>query len=399
MGKNILLIIHFLFSFLFSFSQNQISGVVINASDNSKMPSASVFINNSSKGTLTNSDGSFTITGITQTNFELVISYAGFETVSLKITPENIRSFHTIKLFPKKVELEEISLESPVKNGWEKYGKLFTENFIGTSQFALQCKIENPEVLRFFINKKTNVVRAISLGNILIENRALGYKVRYQLEQFTFDPKNRYVAYFGYTSFEDLNKNTRRKFEKNRRQSFDGSLMHFFRALYTNTIAAQGFQVRERIRIANTDSAFTQIYRNGLVAKTVSFDTGKSSPKYITLPGLKINGVPAYIDLVDPVPFDFNKAINIDPVSQQKTFYFPNHLQVAYGGKKLSAELSDVFSKSNSSIQFSDIILVREEPLIIYADGLYFDPTNLLTEGYWSTCKMAETLPSDYEEK
>jgi hypothetical protein len=49
-----------------TFSQtNQVNGIVINGEDNSKLASASIFINNSSKGTISNADGKFTLTGIT----------------------------------------------------------------------------------------------------------------------------------------------------------------------------------------------------------------------------------------------------------------------------------------------------------------------------------------------
>ena len=180
MNRNVMklfLLIFLLLPVQFSYSQNRVSGVVINGIDNGKLAAASVFINNSSKGTISGNDGAFDITGITETNFDLIISYAGFETVALKITPANINTYHSIKLYPRKVELEEVKIASPEKDGWERWGKLFIKNFIGTSAFSSECKIENPEVLRFFYDRNKDVITVYSHGNMIINNKALGYKI------------------------------------------------------------------------------------------------------------------------------------------------------------------------------------------------------------------------------
>jgi antitoxin component YwqK of YwqJK toxin-antitoxin module len=119
------------------FSQtSRVTGIVINAEDNSRLASASIFINNSSKGTISNTDGKFILEGITEKNFDLIISYTGFVTVSIRITQNNIGQFHTIKMVPRNETMKSISIMVPEKDGWKTWGRFFTESFIGQSDFC-----------------------------------------------------------------------------------------------------------------------------------------------------------------------------------------------------------------------------------------------------------------------
>ncbi|MBA2249437.1 MAG: carboxypeptidase-like regulatory domain-containing protein [Chitinophagaceae bacterium] len=391
-----------LFIFLFfcntAVSQTSISGVVINGSNNSKLPAASIFINNSTKGTIGNNDGTFTVTGITETNFELVISYTGFATISLKITPENIAQYQTIKMFPRKQELQEVSVLSADKDGWEKWGKMFTNNFIGTSDFALECHIENPEVLRFFYNKTNGILTAYSHGNLIIHNKALGYDIRYQLEEFVSDPVQHTITYVGYTGFEDLNtknQHTIKKWNLNRQEAYMGSIMHFMRSLYSGTTSEAGFEVREKIIVNKNDPAFAEIYRNGNIPLFVKID----SMEYNTVAAKVYNKeVPAYIDLICTKPFPLKNMVLYDSISHEAEFYFVNHLRIVYkNAKEKNAYLLQNFRpQSQRTFQTSEIYLTDDEVIKIESNGLYFDPVNVITSGYWGWNKMAETLPADF---
>lgn len=383
-----------------AYAQTQVTGVVMNGEDNSRLPAASVFINNSTKGTTSNSDGKFFLGGITAPNFELVISYTGFSTVSVKITAENINTFHTIKLFPKKTDLNEVVILPADKNGWQKWGKLFIENFIGTSGFAEQCKIENPGVLRFFYDNSNGLLKVYSHGPLIIHNRALGYTVRYQLEEFLYDGKGRMISFFGYTSFEDLAANNRRKeqrWEKNRKEAYYGSIMHFMRSLYRNTTAGEGFEVREKIRIPDSMSAFNEIYRDGNISRSAIVDSNAYS--VVAGPVDAFKNTPRYLDLYSKKSFPFAKSTLLDTVTKQMIFYFANTLHVEYKNAGESAEYvrQAMRPAALSRFQTSESYLVKDDPLIIEQNGLYFNPVNMMSSGYWGWCKLAELLPSDYE--
>ncbi|HSQ44525.1 MAG TPA: carboxypeptidase-like regulatory domain-containing protein [Ginsengibacter sp.] len=367
-----------------TFAQQQVQGIVLNGTDSSKLIAASVFINTSSIGTITGDDGKFILRGINVTNFQLIISYVGFTPVSININPENINQFHIIKLFPRKRSLEDITIMPVDKNGWKKWGTQFTRLFIGTSYFAEDCKIENPGVIRFYQNKKTGVLHAYSETPITIRNKDLGYNIKYLLENFTFDPKTRGMLYMGYSVYEDLSKKNNNKMKKwirNRHLVYAGSILHFIRAVYNNSVKTQGFDVRDKIRIYSGDSAFNQIYRGGNLAQFVKIhDT-----IYTVSVGFSDTAMKQadYVDLIDTVEFSLKNLVKFDASKSQKTFYFDNYLDVRY----------------HTPPYKSEITLDTNEPLVIDESGLYFDPANLITSGHWADQRMAETLPFDYVDK
>lgn len=378
------------------FAQHDLSGIVLSSVDNSPLGYASVFINNSGKGTMAGVDGKFTIHGINENEFELVASYSGFISVDIKINAANLHQYQTIKLHPR--TLNEIVIRRPDKDGWKNWGRMFTEYFIGTSDFASDCKIENPEVIRFFYDNKENILTAYSNDNIIVTNKALGYKVRYQLEDFSYDSRKRTVSFEGYTGFEDLiprNKHNEVKWLKNRLESYRGSIMHFMRALYANNMESEGFDVREKITVHKTDSAWSQVCCD-LMYKTARLD----STIFTIVPG-PMDGftkLPRYIDLIQKSPISESKFCMFDSSSGQAVFYIANGLQVLYKNAYARSEyVKQTQQKYNSKFpQMSSVHLVTDSSILIQSNGNYYDPLNLVLDGYWGWCKLAETLPSDY---
>ena len=360
-----------------TFSQtSQVNGVIINAADNSKLASASIFINNSSKGTISNADGTFTLSGITERNFELVVSYTGFVSVSLKITPENMGRFQTIKMVPRKEMMEGVSIMVPEKDGWKTWGKFFTECFIGRSDFAKECVIENPKALRFFNDKRNNRLTAYSNTSLIIKN-----------------------TYTGYTNFQELethNANKRKRWLQARKEAYYGSIMQFMRAVFADSVAEEGFEVHEKIRIDNTDTLFNKIYLPGNMP-TVRIGNEGYKARAGEIPSFK--KIPDYVDLINLKNLSFKDAVTFDSSSKQKEFYFDNYIQVVYknANAKMDYIIANGLPKYLKMKQSSEAKLSLEEPLIIEKDGSYFNSLNMISSGYWGWYKMAEMLPSDYE--
>lgn len=382
------------------FSQtSRVTGIVINAEDNSRLASASIFINNSSKGTISNTDGKFILEGITEKNFDLIISYTGFVTVSIRITQNNIGQFHTIKMVPRNETMKSISIMVPEKDGWKTWGRFFTESFIGQSDFAKECIIENPKALRFFNDKKNHRLTAYSNTNLIIKNRALGYLIKYQLEEFDYDFKNKIVTYVGYASFEELKtrgSKKRNRWLKARKEAYYGSIMHFMRSLYSDSVAQNGFDVREKIRIYNTDTLFKRIYLPGNMP-TVRVGNKSYKTRAGAVPSFK--KIPDYVDLINLKNLSFKDAVTFDSSVKQKEFYFDNHIQVIYKNANVKVDylLANGLPKFLKMKQTSDAYLLSDGPLIIERDGSYFNPMNMMSSGYWGWYKLAEMLPTDYE--
>ena len=145
----------------------------------------------------TNDKGFFILRNIPSEKFKLIASSIGYETYAEMIDPKKISGDIVITLNPKPEQLDKVVLVPDDPNGWKKWGKLFTDVFIGTNSNSNQCHIENPEVIRLRMNPD-NTLTAFAREPLVIMNYALGYEIKYKLEEFEFDFNTKVVSYNGY---------------------------------------------------------------------------------------------------------------------------------------------------------------------------------------------------------
>src|ERR1700685_1436911 len=75
----------------------------------------SVFINNSSKGTITNANGDFVLQNLGEGKFELIISSIGYETFSYDFNTGQLPPVLYVNLKQKQTELSVITVEPYLK--------------------------------------------------------------------------------------------------------------------------------------------------------------------------------------------------------------------------------------------------------------------------------------------
>jgi hypothetical protein len=123
--------------------------------------------------------------------------------------------------------------------------ELFAKNFIGETVNAEKCELLNPQVLHFSFDHDKRILKATADEFLVIENRALGYKLKYLLTGFELDLNNSVCETEGYPYFEELagSDSQQKKWESNRKKTYLSSGSHFFWALANNKIAEEGFQV------------------------------------------------------------------------------------------------------------------------------------------------------------
>ncbi|RZK60593.1 MAG: carboxypeptidase-like regulatory domain-containing protein, partial [Pedobacter sp.] len=106
-----------------------------------------------------------------------------------------------------------------------------------------------------FDDDKTAGLLTVKASDFLvIENKALGYKIKYLLQDFEYNYKSKIVYFAGLPSFEDLkgSKSKQKNWSKKRVIAYNGSIQHFFKSLYNNTLAAEGFEINKIADIPNT---------------------------------------------------------------------------------------------------------------------------------------------------
>ncbi len=155
-------------------AQNQLKGKVISEETQQPVPGVSVYLNNTTNGSVSDKDGIFYIRNVQPGKYRLVASSVGYTTYTKMIDTRSLDNDLIISLKAKADELQSVDVVAYDPEGWEKWGKLFTDLFIGTNPNAIICRLLNPEVIQFRMNSD-NTLTATAKKPLKIENDALGY--------------------------------------------------------------------------------------------------------------------------------------------------------------------------------------------------------------------------------
>ncbi|MBL7733329.1 MAG: carboxypeptidase-like regulatory domain-containing protein [Chitinophagaceae bacterium] len=393
-------------------SQSVIRGRVVASSNGSPIPGCSVFITNTSRGTTADANGQFELTGIPPGKHDLVVSSVGYETIVYSFSESQLPLQLRFEMDIKAKEMANLVLEESVEEGWEKWGVTFMENFIGTVPNAKLCRIKNEKSIRFRYYKKSNRVIAYCDEPLQIENKALGYTIRYQLENFEVNFKIGSISYLGYSLYEPMeagNGNKQRKWMEKRKEAFYGSVMHFMRCLYHDSLAQAGFVVTRMQREPNTEKQRVRaVYgkkvmllgennNNGgrvVIGSNPAVETPGDSSKYYT----SVMRQPDYLDRYDTAVLTADSIIG-GVSGDVKLISFENFLFVTYNKAKEEEEYVRLqYPVRKASVQRSWVQLSGSMVVALDMNGNYFDPQEFVTTGYWGWReKMANSLPQDFD--
>lgn len=354
-------------------AQKKLSGKVVAAGSKMSIPSASIFLSNTSVGTISKEDGSFIIEPFPAGRYDLVVAILGYETYIKEINSNQIPDYLLITLTPKATELQEVIVGNFDKNGWEKWGDLFMEMLIGKTPNSYDCKLLNKNAVKFRYNKKENILNAFADEPLILVNSALGYELSYELISFEYNFKSRIFFYQGHPLFKQkTSKNNRQqiRWASNRAQTYDGSLMHFMRSLFRNNLQNDGFELRKIIKNKTPNTSIT------------------------------INGQHPIqeVDMLVDIPLTGDSiAFAID--STTAGLQFKDYLQVVYKRK----EMPSAYIRANRNVQIGAPITARlfmpdsNKVVAVLANGSYFLGKDILTMDYWAWSeKLSNLLPLDY---
>ncbi len=402
----ILLIVIIVFLQARAYSQI-IKGKVLDSQSGTPLTDVTVYISNSSRSTTTDTKGFFSIEGFSNSNYDIVFSLVGYQITSLhsdKISANQIE----IRLQARKNDLSPVVIQNFDKDGWMKWGKLFTDLFIGTLPFSDQCIIKNKDAVKFRYSKKTNSIEVVALEPLEIENKYLGYKIRYDLQQFIYDFNSTQILYTGYPMFKNIS--TRKKYllerEKRREDVYEGSLLHFMRALYSNALEKEGFKMQRLKKIPNKEKKRADSIFNA--NRYISFrpDGTKVIMNKMeqVFPPDSVNYYkslrlqPDILWLLDK-HFLTSDSIYVRNDTIGKIYSFPLYLYITYPNKlQLPEYYKNRATQNNNSYITSIASLSPDTELLVFENGQYAPPTDFIIEAYWSWSeKVSSMLPFDYK--
>lgn len=378
---SLLIALWFCLSYFIAGAQtNVLTGIIKDSSNGKPLAGVSVFLNGTSKGTVSRNDGSFVLQGFPQGRYQLIVSTIGYATYVTEINSHTLPPYLKISLSTAADELAAITVEPYLKDGWSKYGKTFLQYFIGTTGNASSCTIKNKNVLRFHFYLKSNKLSVTAIEPLLIQNKALGYELEYRLERFVCDFASHIVSYYGYPLFRDMpadDKFIKKKWETNRQLAYMGSMMHFMRSLYSHSVREEGFLVKYQVPVPNIEKRrVKEIYHPTINPNdSIPIDTLHHYWKVLREPDYFMQTV------TDP-----DGLVTIQK-AQTRVMFFNDDCTVIYGNPKRGIAYME-----------SSIRLMNQQPIAIDENGSYYPQSEVLSLQNWSiTQNIANLLPRDYD--
>ena len=367
------------------------------------LPGAGIYLSGYKAATVTNTDGKFVLGNLKPGNYNVLVEMMGFLPFTKNVIIADKAVSMDIVLSENTIQLQEVVIK--VDPNRERYIELFKEFFIGKSPNAKQCKLLNPQALRVDYDDKAKTLIVKSNEFLVIENKALGYRLKYMLQFFEYNYQTRIVYYSGLPNFEELkaSKAKKKQWVKNREVAYYGSPQHFFKSLYQGNTRDEGFVINKLVKVDNssrpTDSIIdTQIskLKKRLQGAMRIGSAESDSLNY----WLKVKEMPKQIATLHR-----SDVLTDTLVKQQyrdlKTLNFTDDLYLIYTKERETNAYTNTSGHSISrpldmpNYQIS-IVHLLEGPVHFYASGGIFQPKSFLYEGFWAFEKIADMVPMDY---
>jgi hypothetical protein len=386
-----------LLSCLSGFAQHVITGKVIDLYNKKPIPKASVFLSNTTVGGSTNEDGSFVLSNVKPGQYDMIISAIGYETSQRTILVNGKLDIPFTELTPKTIALNAVVVKPDPER--EQNYKIFKEEFFGPTEFALQCKILNPEILDLEFDKATRTLNAKSDDYLVIENKALGYRLRYHLVTFIKDYKSNTLFYQGNVLFEPLTgkSSQMRKWYKNRLLSYQGSCEHYLRSVIGMSTPNEGFKTLRLMRKPNPQRPADSLIQ----AKIKAFSPKTNTKYFIVSDSLRYwnaqNKLPKTVDYLVTQPLRPDSLVRRTDMKGIFAMSFNDILYVLYTKKK--SDDSYINRPLNAPDNLTSLMTFKDKYAFFDNNGVITNPASVIFEGDWGTNRIAKLLPIDYDPK
>lgn len=230
-------------------AQSAVVEGTVRDTEGAPLAGASVYLSGTTRGDATDEAGRFRIEAVPPGAYRLVASLVGYTpaTENLELSPAETARAH-LRLRASTLDLGAVAVEARADRNWERKLSWFTKVLLGESANAGQTQILNPEVLD--LRRRWGALRAEAAAPLVIENRALGYRLTYDLHEF--EASSTRVRYHGDERFEALapaDSTEAARWAAARERAYRGSLRHLLRALLAGDAEAEGFS----LTLARTD--------------------------------------------------------------------------------------------------------------------------------------------------
>ena len=222
----------------------QVSGRIIDAETGAAVETATVYMDGTSIGTITDSEGNFTLEGVSLPG-RLIVSHVSYQLTSKNL--DDPAKLVGLELFlnAKVVLLGEATIIHDQLRA--EYVRRFKKWFLGMDYESYKADILNDSVLIFNATEKRGFT-VQTTGPILVSQPHTGYTIKIDLVAFSLtfrdDLGGFYMSLLGYFFFDPISPGSpreQRSIARNRVQLFYNSGIHFCRSLYNNRLMENGY--------------------------------------------------------------------------------------------------------------------------------------------------------------
>lgn len=377
--KKLLILLYAIIGFNVARAQqtHNITGVVTDEKD-VPIPGATVFLADSRKVTTTDGEGKFNLLQVQPAKYTLVVKMLGYVVTTHDFMLQSKDMRFRVKLPEDNVMLNTVEISDMSTVERKVHLQTFLTSFLGISKYARQCKILNTDDIKLKFDKKKNMLTATSNDFLIIENKALGYRMKYLLKNFIYDRhiyNDGMISFDGTLFFEDMegNKRQMQKWEQERVKSYLGSSTHFFKSAVNNTLDEEGFVV---YRMLNQEAM--KVYARK--QRTIP-------PEYFS-PFKGLNGLITNLD-------DNFKIFNSGLLKKDSLDLF-----VVYTPEKEPVEFTKRGIRVNRSFTMPSgqlsLMQITGDSVLINKNGTMSTLKAVWFTGYWTWGRVSAFLPSDY---
>ena len=207
------------------------------------LPGVSVYLSGTTRGAAADAAGRYRISAVAPGSYRLVGSMVGYQAqaVPVRVAP-GAAVQADLRLTPVVETLGAVQVEARADRRWQRRLARFERVLLGESDNAEQTRVLNPEVLE--LTSSWGTLRATAGAPLVIENRALGYRLSYDLHAFSASAST--ARYDGDEVFEEMTPASEAeatRWAAARRRAYRGSLPHLLRSLIAGVSRAEGFSL------------------------------------------------------------------------------------------------------------------------------------------------------------
>lgn len=368
------------------------------------LPGAGVYVSGYKMATVTDNNGNYTLP-LKPGNYDILVQLIGYKTVNKNIIIADRAIKLDLVLEESITQLSEVTIKPDPNRA--HYIAMFKDFFIGTTPNAQQCKMINPNVLLVDYDRDEANLTVKTNQFLIIENQALGYRIKYLVNNFEYSSRTKIIYYEGFPYYEDLKGSARKKkiWAKKRLTAYLGSPQHFFTSLYNGRATEEGFIINKLITQPNSDKPADSVInanikrltklQGGLLQKKINFGQGDSLSYWI-----RQKNLPDGISILSRSPVAQDTLVHIKN-QNVKSINFTDKLYIIYTKEKEDPLFANRIGLSiNRPLDMPDYqvstITLQIAPVYFYENGGIYNPRAMLYAGYWAWEKIADSVPMDY---